>query len=305
LVDGTFLVTKTRHIAAIGNFDGVHLGHRMLLARTSAFAAAQDARAAALVFDPHPRRYFRPDDPPFLLTTAAQRARLLAEAGAVETITLTFDAGLAALSPEDFVEGVLARSLNLAGVVTGSDFRFGAGRTGDAQSLSRLARAAGLATLIVEPEPLWQGAEKIGSSLIRLALQQGDVAAAARMLGRPWSVEGIVEDGAKRGRTIGFPTANLTLGELIEPRRGVYAVTVRIGDAVHGGVANFGRRPTVGAPAPLLETHLFDFNGDLYGQAIEVSFRAFLRDEVRFDGLDALKAQIARDAEAARDALSA
>lgn len=290
-------------IAAIGNFDGVHRGHQRLLADTTAFAKSVGGAAGAVVFDPHPRRYFKPDEPPFLLTTSKQRDALLHEHGATAVLTLAFNAALAAMTPEQFVRDILKTKLGLAGVATGADFRFGKGRSGDAEGLKRLCEEAGLAALVIAPKAEAQG-EKIGSSTIRAALQAGDVRAAATMLGRPWSVEGEVIAGQKLGRTLGFPTANMTLGELIEPRRGVYAVKVSTAGRSYCGVVNFGRRPTVGAPAPLLEAHLFDFSGDLYGATIAVNFVEFLRDERKFDGLDALKAQIAADSAEARRILA-
>ena len=291
-------------IAAIGNFDGVHRGHQRLIAETVAFAAGNDARAGAVVFDPHPRRYFRPEDPPFLLTTPKQREALLKEAGPAAVLTLAFDRALAALTPEAFVGDVLKGKLGLGGVVTGTEFRFGKGRSGDAEGLKRLCEAAGMKALLVTPAPDAAGGEKISSSAIRAMIEAGDMCGAALMLGRPWAVEGVVAAGLKLGRTLGFPTANMTLGELVEPRKGVYAVKAVVDGRVMPGVANYGRKPTVGAPAPLMETHLFDFNGDLYGRTIEVRLIAFIRDEKKFDGLDALKAQIATDSARAREILS-
>lgn len=298
-------MSDPRFIAAIGNFDGVHRGHAMLLGRTVSFAAQAGEIPAAVVFDPHPRRYFRPDDPPFLLTTPLQRERLLVAAGAQAVFSMPFDAAIAGLSPAAFVADVLKGRLGLAGVVTGSEFRFGAGRSGDAESLARLAQDQGLRSLIVEPQAIAEGDEKIGSSAIRAAIAAGDMQAANAMLGRLWAVEGVVEQGARLGRTLGFPTANLTLGDLIEPRRGVYAVRTLIDGVSRPGVANFGRKPTVGGSEPLLETHVFDFNGEIYGKSITVSFVSHLRDEVKFPSLDALKAQIAEDCAAARAILGA
>lgn len=290
--------------AAIGNFDGVHRGHRFLLDETAAFARSIGAAPAAVVFDPHPRRYFRPNDPPFLITTAPARDQLLREAGAAEVFSLTFDQALSSLSPEAFVRDVLKGGLGLAGVVTGRDFRFGAGRTGDAKSLAGLCRMFGVHAHIVEPLADQQHTDKIGSTAIREALLSGAVDRAAAMLGRPWRVTGVVERGRQIGRTLGFATANLTLGDLIEPRRAVYAVRAMVDGRRYDGVANFGRKPTVGEAAPLLEVHLFDFSGDLYGRTISVDFIAFLRDERKFDGLGALKAQIAADCVDARRRLS-
>ena len=293
-----------RTFSAIGNFDGVHIGHQQLLARTGAFARAHDARPGAVVFDPHPRRFFRPDDPPFLITTAEDRNGLLQAAGAAVVDALAFDAALAALTPQAFVADVLKGALGLAGVAVGSEFRFGAGRAGDAEMLKALCAANDMHALIIEPEAAPGPERKIGSSAIREAIAAGEMARAAAMLGRRWSVGGVVVEGARLGRTIGFATANLSLGELIEPRRGVYAVRVDVGGAVYKGVANFGRKPTVGSDAALLEAHLFDFNGDLYGRNIKVEFIEFIRDEKKFDGLDALKAQIARDCDTVRAIIS-
>ncbi|MEQ8748243.1 MAG: bifunctional riboflavin kinase/FAD synthetase [Amphiplicatus sp.] len=290
-------------VAAIGSFDGVHRGHQFLIAETAKIARAENAPVGVVVFDPHPRRFFQPDAPPFLLTTPAGRDALLKEAGADIVHSVTFDAGLAALSPEAFVKTVLKDRFCLSGVVTGSEFRFGKGRAGDAESLKRLAAAHGMSAHLVEPLGDAQGTDKIGSTAIRAAIEDGDMRAAAAMLGHLWTVGGAVEKGRELGRTIGFPTANLTLGEIIEPRRGVYAVRATAGGAAYDGVANFGRRPTVGESAPLLETYLFDFSGDLYGKTLDVAFVEFLRDEKKFDGLDALKAQIAKDSDEARRVL--
>lgn len=292
------------YAAAIGNFDGVHRGHRFLLERTIAFAASIGAEAAAVVFDPHPRRYFRPGDPPFLITTPETRNALLREAGAAEVFALAFDKTLASLTPEAFVRDVLKGRLGLKAVVTGHDFRFGAGRAGDAESLAALCRSNGMRSFFVDPIADQQHTEKIGSTAIREAILTGAMDRAAAMLGRPWRVEGVVEKGRQIGRTLGFPTANLTLGDLIEPRRAVYAVRAIVDGRAYEAVANFGRKPTVGDVAPLLEIHLFDFAGDLYGKRVGADFIAFLRDERKFDGLDALKAQIAADCVEARRKLS-
>lgn len=294
---------KAGAVAAIGNFDGVHRGHQHLLKKTIGFARRLHAEPAVVVFDPHPRRFFRPGDPPFLLTTSAQRERLLGAYGASKVIHLPFNEALASLTPETFVEDVLKTKLGLKGVVTGTEFRFGKGRTGDAQGLKALCAGVGIEALLIDPVRDGGEGEKVGSSAIRDALHDGDVRTAADMLGRPWVVEGEVIEGARLGRTLGFPTANMTLGDLIEPRRGVYAVEASIDGMAMPAVANFGRKPTVGADAPLLETHIFNFDGDLYGKVIEVAFIDFIRDERKFDGLEALKAQIAADCDAARHLL--
>lgn len=282
-------------VAAIGNFDGVHLGHQHLLRSTVAVAQSLNAPPGAIVFEPHPRRFFRPDDPPFLLTTPQQRDALLREFGAQQVIGLAFDKALASLSPEAFVQDVLCDRLGLRGVVAGSDFHFGAQRAGDGAALASLGEAAGLTVKLIDVLTENPQTEKFGSSAVREALRAGEVKRARAMLGRPWAVSGPVVAGQKLGRTIGFPTANMTLGQIIEPRKGVYATRAVIDGKAYAAVSNFGRRPTVGAGAPLLETHLFDFEGDLYGRKIEVAFHEFIRDERKFDGLDALKAQIADD----------
>lgn len=293
-----------RYAAAIGNFDGAHRGHRFLLERTIAFAASIGANPAVVVFDPHPRRFFRPDDPPFLITAPETRNALLRDAGAAEVFPLAFDKSLSSLAPEAFVRDVLKGRLDLAGVVSGRDFRFGAGRAGDAVGLAALCGAYGLRSLIVDPLTDQQHTDKIGSTAVREAIMSGAMDRAAAMLGRSWRVDGVVERGRQIGRTLGFPTANLTLGDLIEPRRAVYAVRAEADGRKYDAVANFGRKPTVGDGAPLLEVHLFDFSGDLYGRCIGVEFIAFLRDERKFDGLDALKAQIGADCIEARRKLS-
>lgn len=298
------MVSGAKLIAAIGNFDGVHLGHQHLLRQTAAFAAEHGAQPGVVLFDPHPRRFFQSETPPFLLSSPAQRDEQLIAHGAKQILSLAFDKSLAAMSPESFVCEVLAERLGLAGAVTGNDFRFGAERVGDGAALRALGEKAGLAIKLVEIVAENPAAEKFGSSAVRAALEAGDVKKAAMMLGRPWSVRGRVVEGQKLGRTLGFPTANIVLGDLIEPRKGVYAVNASTGGAAYKGVANFGRRPTVGSTAPLLEVHLFDFSGDIYGREIDVHFEQFIRDERKFDGLDALKAQITADSATALQMLS-
>jgi riboflavin kinase/FMN adenylyltransferase len=292
-----------KFIAATGNFDGVHLGHQALLKETADFAAAYGARPGVVLFEPHPRRYFRPDDSPFLLTAPAHRDDLLHAHGAEKIFILKFDKALASLEPEDFVKGVLKEKLDLAGVVAGADFRFGAFRAGDGAALSSLGARFGLEVKIVDLL-LEDDAEKYGASGARNALRAGNVKAAAAILGRLWSVRGRVGEDRRMGRVLGFPTANFTLGEVIEPRKGVYATRTRLGDETYPSVSNFGRRPTLADSAPLLETHLFDFDGDLYGRDIEVEFVEFLRDEKKFDGLEDLKIQIAKDCRRARTLLA-
>lgn len=284
---------------AIGNFDGVHVGHQALLAR----AKAMGGRLGVLVFEPHPQEFFRPDTPRFRLTPFRAKARLLERFGVELLFALHFDAAFAALTADEFIERVLVKGLGVRHVIVGEDFCFGKGRQGNLALLRKRGLELGFDVttfgLVGEGE-----ATKISSTSIREALRDGKPDIAARLLGHPWTVEGRVEGGDRRGRTIGFPTANVSLEGYLEPALGVYAVRVEVGGRKYGGVANFGRRPTFDKKDVLLEVHIFDFEGDIYGQPIVVSFISFLRPEMKFPGLDALKAQIARDSDAARRILT-
>jgi riboflavin kinase/FMN adenylyltransferase len=283
---------------ALGNFDGVHLGHAHLL--RAAHTARPDALRGVVTFEPHPRELFRPDDPPFRLTLPAERARLMANLGVQAVYQLPFDEAFSRITAEAFVTGILHHGLAARQVVCGPDFAFGHRRGGDVAFLAQRCEALGIGLTVVAP--LSDAAGPISSSRIRRALQDGYPDRAAALLGRDWAITGAVFRGDQRGRTLGFPTANILLGRHLEPARGVYAVRVRLPDGgSHAGVANIGRRPTLGGdPQTRLEVHLFDFAGDLYGAEISVSLHAFLRGEQRFAGLDALRAQIAADAQAAR-----
>ena len=298
------MVAQKKIVAAIGNFDGVHLGHRHLLSQTSILCDELDASLAVALFAPHPRRFFQPDSPPFLITTPQQRDEALRAAGVETIFALPFDKDFAALPPEAFVGEVLVKELGVAGVVTGVDFRFGKARKGDVALLTTLGNAAGLsvrsAALLERPDT-----EKFGSSGVRAALRAGNVRAAAKQLGRLWCVRQRVIHGQKLGRTLGYPTANMSLGEVLEPRCGIYATRAIIDGNALDGVSSFGRRPTVSKGEPLLETHIFDFDGDLYGREIDIEFVDFLRDEEKFDSLNDLKMQMAKDCDAARAILSA
>jgi len=286
---------------ALGNFDGVHRGHAHLL--RSAHAARPDAPLAVLTFEPHPREFFRPDDPPFRLTLSDERATALAQMGVSLIYELPFDAALSAMPAATFVEEILHASLGAVHLASGPDFAFGHRRGGDVEFLGVRAEALGMGQTVV---PAFADAGgPVSSTRIRRLLQDGYPERASAELGRAWTIRGEVSHGDKRGRTIGFPTANIPLGRHLEPARGVYAVTMRLADgSVRPGVANLGRRPTVSAGTESrLEVHLFDFEGDLYGQEVSVALHVFLRPEQKFAGLDALKAQIALDAVAAREVL--
>ncbi|MDQ8755687.1 bifunctional riboflavin kinase/FAD synthetase [Sphingosinicella sp. LHD-64] len=290
-------------IVALGNFDGFHKGHQAVVGRAVSRARAEGRPALVATFDPHPVRFFKPDVPPFRLTTLDQRERLFAGAGADAMLVFHFDATLAAVPAPEFVADHLIGRIGAAGVVTGEDFTFGKGRGGNVEVLKLLGQANRISVDAVAP--VADGGEPVSSSRIREALQAGDCATATALLTRPFAIEGVVEHGDKRGRELGYPTANLGLGQYLRPRFGVYAVRGTLPDGrVLDGVANLGTRPMFDAKE-LLEPFFFDFSGDLYGQRIEVRLIAFLRDEASFDGLDALTAQIARDVLAAKAALAA
>ncbi len=283
---------------ALGNFDGVHLGHASVI--RAAHAARPDAPLAVLTFEPHPREVFRPDDPPFRLTLSAERADALAALGVDLLYELPFNHEFSLMTADDFVGKVLHDGFGARHLVSGQDFAFGHRRGGSTGFLADRAEPLGMGLTLVSPVTDVQG--PLSSTRIRRALQDGYPEPATAELGRPWAIRGIVSHGDERGRTIGFPTANVPLGRHLEPARGVYAVTVRLADgAIHKGVANIGRRPTVNAGTESrLEVNLFDFNGDLYGTEMTVALHDYIRAEVKFSGLDALKAQIAVDAEQAR-----
>jgi len=289
-------------VIALGNFDGVHRGHQAVIGGAFDRARREGRPALVATFDPHPARLFRPDAPPFLLTTIAQRAALFAALGADATLVIPFDPALAALPPDAFADQWLVGRLGAAGVVTGRDFSFGRGGAGKADTLAALAAARGIAADAVDP--VADGDAAVSSSRIRAALRDGDPAEAARLLTRPFAVRGIVQHGDKRGRTLGYPTANLSMGDYLRPAYGVYAVRVRLPDGrVLPGAANLGIRPQFDAKE-LLEVFLFDFAGDLYGQPLEVALVARLRPEARFDTLEALVAQMDADCVAARALLA-
>jgi riboflavin kinase/FMN adenylyltransferase len=290
-------------IVALGNFDGFHKGHQAVVGRAVSRARAEGRPALVATFDPHPVRHFKPDLPPFRLTTLDQRERLFGEAGADAMLVFHFGAELAQVTAPDFVTDYLVSRVGAAGVVTGEDFTFGKGRGGDVEVLKMLGQANRISVDAVAP--VGDDGEPVSSSRIREALEAGDCDTAARLLTRPFAIEGVVEHGDKRGRAIGWPTANIPLGPYLRPRFGVYAVRGRIEDGrVLEGVANLGTRPMFDPPKLLLEPSFFDFDGDLYGQAVEVALISFIRDEAAFDTLDALKAQIAADANVARARLA-
>jgi riboflavin kinase/FMN adenylyltransferase len=294
-------------VVALGNFDGVHLGHQKVIAEAVRLADGMDAPCGVLTFEPHPREYFQPDRPAFRLTPFRIKLRQLEAIGVDYIYLLAFDRAMAARSPESFIVEVLGQGIEPAHVVVGYDFVFGHRRSGNAELLGDLGRAAGFGVSSVAAAS--DGAGVVYSSTrVRDNLGAGDPRSAARLLGRPWEIEGRVEAGDRRGRLLGFPTANIALGDYLQPALGVYAVKAGIdegrGTRWLDGVANLGNRPTVGGTRVQLEVHLFDFAGDLYGRHLRVALIDFIRAERKFAGLDALKTQIAADSAEARARLA-
>jgi riboflavin kinase/FMN adenylyltransferase len=291
-------------IVALGNFDGFHLGHQAVVGEAIGWARAEGRPSIVATFDPHPVRFFKPDAAPFRLTTLEQRQELFLAAGATAMLVFHFDGDLAGTSAEDFVRVLLHERIGAAGVVTGEDFTFGKARGGNRTVLESLGAECGIASRAVPP--VMDEGEPVSSSRIRAALEAGDCDTATRLLTRPFAVRGVVQHGDKLGRTIGYPTANLGLENYLRPRYGIYAVTGRIlasGRELHGA-ASVGIRPMFDPPKELLEPYFFDFDGDLYGQEIEVGFHRFLRPEAKFDSLEELQAQMAKDCDEARAVLS-
>jgi riboflavin kinase/FMN adenylyltransferase len=292
-------------IFALGNFDGFHLGHQAVVGEAVEWAMERGCPAIVATFDPHPVRHFAPHVPPFRLTTLEQREELFAAAGADATLVFHFDGELAGTTAEDFVTHLLGERIGARGVVTGEDFTFGKGRGGNLEVLRETGARAGIETRAVGP--VMDHGRPVSSSRIRDALKAGDCEEAASLMTRPFTIRGEVIHGDKRGRAIGYPTANMELGPYLRPRFGIYAVSGRVlatGEELQGA-ASLGVRPMFDPPKELLEPFFFDFDRELYGQEIEVSLVQYLRGEAKFDDLDALTAQMQRDCEDARKALSA
>ena len=290
-------------IVALGNFDGFHLGHQAVVNRAIALGFHERRPVIVATFDPHPVRFFKPDVPPFRLTSLDQRERLFAHAGADAMLVFRFDAELASMDADAFVAEILARRLGVAGVVTGDDFSFGKGRTGDVDLLRKLGeqygvRAEAVAQVMID-------GERVSSGRIREALAAGDPGTATHLLTRPFAVEAVVERGDGRGHALGFPTANVSLGRYQRPAYGIYAVRIRLDDnSEHSGVASFGVRPTFEEGEEYLETFIFDWDGDLYDRTIEIGLIAYLRPEAKFDSVEALVEQMRKDEAEARRLLA-
>ena len=290
-------------ILALGNFDGFHLGHQAVVNRAIQRAFHERRPAIVATFDPHPVKFFKPDVLPFRLSTLDQREELFKHAGADAMLVFEFNAALAATDAEAFVRDVLAGRIGAAGVITGDDFSFGKGRTGDPALLKTLGAQHGVIAEAV-PQVLLDG-ERISSGRIREAIIAGDTGTATHMLSRPYTIAGTVQRGDARGRELGYPTANVELGDYQRPKYGIYAVRVTLDDgSERPGVASLGVRPMFDPPEELLEAYLFGFDGDLYERKIEVALHGYIREERKFDGLDALTAAMREDEARARALLA-
>ncbi len=291
-------------IVALGNFDGFHRGHQAVAGEAIRWAQAEGRPSIIATFEPHPVRFFKPDAPPFRLTTLEQRQELYLAAGATAMLVFHFDGELSSTSAEDFVRGLLHERMGVAGVVTGEDFTFGKGAKGNRAMLETIGAKLGIQARAVPA--VMEGGQPVSSSRIRAALQAGRPEEAAQLLTRPFAIRGIVEHGDKRGREIGYPTANLSIERYLRPKFGIYAVTGRVLATSEElkGAANIGIRPQFEPPKELLEPYFFDFSGDLYGQEVEVAFHHFLRGEAKFDSLDKLTEQMEQDCDEARRLLA-
>jgi riboflavin kinase / FMN adenylyltransferase len=291
-----------RPVVAIGNFDGVHRGHRAVIGTAIERAKAAHRPAAVLTFEPHPRTFFSPDEPSFHLTTEAAKLRLLAATGLNGAVVLTFNAALASLTAEEFVGKILIDRLAVTGAVIGFNFHFGKARRGTPDFLIAEGAHNGFSVDVVPP--FQHDGRRVSSGAVRDALAAGHVAEANELLGYPWFVTAQVEHGDKRGRTLGYPTANLRLGADCGLKHGIYAVRVGVGGARYDGVASFGRRPMFDTGAVLLEIFLFDFSGDLYGAALDCAFIAWIRPEMNFANVEELIRRMDQDSSQARHALA-
>jgi riboflavin kinase / FMN adenylyltransferase len=290
-------------VVAMGNFDGVHLGHRAVIAAALQMARAHRRPALAVTFEPHPRSFFSPNSPQFRLADETSKLRLLAGTGLAGAVVMTFDKTRAGTTAQDFIHHDLIERLGVSGIAVGYDFHFGKGRVGSPSLLVNEAPRLGIE---VDVQPHVDIAERpVSSSAIRMALAEGQIEEATAMLGGPWFVAGPVIHGDKRGRDLGYPTANIRLDKTCGLKHGIYAVRVGRGAERFDGVASFGRRPTFDNGAPLLEIFLFDFKGDLYGATLDVAFIGFIREELKFDSVEKLVGQMDDDSGRARAALAA
>lgn len=302
-LDGGIPENLKGSIVALGNFDGFHLGHQAVVGRAVQRAFHERRPAIIATFDPHPVSYFKPDVSPFRLTTLDQRERLFAHAGADAMLVFEFNDKLRETSAEEFVSWLLAGKIGAAGVVTGDDFSFGKGRSGNVETLKSLGGYSGIIAETVAP--ILVDGVRVSSGKVREALIAGQIAHATHLLSRDFAIEGVVQRGDQRGRELGYPTANLALADYQRPKYGIYAVRVTLEDgSEYPGVASLGVRPTFDPPQELLEAHLFGFDGDLYRRKVEVALHAYIREEKKFDGIEPLIAHMREDAAQARHLLA-
>ena len=294
--------TEKGAVIALGNFDGLHRGHQAVITQAKSIANDLGAPLGIGLFRPHPRKFFKHGTPPFRLMSPTIRASIMESLGVDVLYEIPFDNDLREMDDVQFVEDVLHQGLGIAHVVVGEDYGFGKNRCGNVDTLKTLCAERSIGVTPMKPLGLHQLYGKYGSTEIRKALQDGDVFHAAHMLSRPWTVDGIVQQGDQRGRTINFPTANLEFGDLVRPKFGVYCVEVKLADSDDWlpAIANTGSRPTVGGEEARLEVHIFNFDQDIYGQNIQVRFRSFIRGEQKFESFEALKDQIINDCEGAK-----
>ena len=293
---------KPNGVYAIGNFDGIHLGHKEILENTKRISSENNKPCGVIMFEPHPRKFFKMDSDGFYLSDLETKQHLLKPFDIDFFIVLAFDNEMAKRTPEAFVKDIIVNSFQASHVVVGYDFRFGSGRIGNADSLQEICSSLDIGVSIIEKQK--KGDKILSSSIIRNYLSEGEIGLAEEMLGHRWVVKSKVVSGDKRGREIGFPTANIPMKDWIQPKYGVYAVIVEFNGKIYKGVSNLGIRPTFDETEPMLETYLFDFSGDLYDKDIIVSFVDFIREEKKFDGIDSLRGQIEEDSIKAKKILS-
>ncbi|MBV44651.1 MAG: riboflavin biosynthesis protein RibF [Rhodobiaceae bacterium] len=293
---------KPNGVYAIGNFDGIHLGHKEILENTKRISSENNKPCGIIMFEPHPQKFFKTDLDGFYLSNLETKQYLLKPFDIDFFIVLEFDNEMAQRTPEEFVKDIIVNSFQASHVVVGYDFRFGSGRIGNADSLQEICSSLDIGVSIIEKQK--KGDKILSSSIIRNYLSEGKIGLAEEMLGHRWVVKSTVVSGDKRGREIGFPTANIPMKDWIQPKYGVYAVIVEFNGKIYKGISNLGIRPTFDETEPMLETYLFDFSGDLYDKDIIVSFVDFIREEKKFDGIDSLRSQIEEDSIKAKKILS-
>ena len=302
IINGNFKDIKPGGIFALGNFDGVHLGHKQIIKETKNIAIEKSSYPGAIVFEPHPRKFFSKNTDNFYLSNIKTKKHILEEIGLESCVILDFDQKMASRSPEEFVREIIVEKIKPSSLIIGYDFKFGINRSGNAQDLLELCDKYEISVKIIDKQI--KDGSVLSSSIVREFLQDNNFKAAESMLGHKWMIKGAVQEGDKRGREMGFPTANLNVDNLIKLPFGVYAVKINYEGKTFNAIANYGIRPTFDGDHVLLEVHLFDFSDDLYGKDIIVSFVEFIREEKKFDDLESLKDQIDKDSKIAQEILN-